>query len=828
MSIRIHLLSARGAKSPVFSMIFWTFMLLFYGIPALLAQSDRMLTDFNKGWKFAKGAQTNAQKPDFDDANWQQVRLPHDWAIAGPFNAQLSGETGKLPWQGEAWYRKSFELPASATGKRVYLLFDGVMAFPQVYINGQLAGSWDYGYTSFYIDITNYIKPGTSNTAAVYVDTRAHESRWYPGAGIYRKVQLLITDPVHVDIWGTQITTPDVSARAATVKINTSVINADTQNRQVSVQQWVLDASGNTVAADSVACSVKAGEGHAYEQFVTIAQPRLWDINQPQLYTLKTQIKKDGQVCDTYSSTFGIRSIHFTANDGFWLNGRRVQLKGVNQHHDLGALGAAFNLRAAERQLEILRDMGCNAVRTSHNTPAPELLDLCDKMGFLVIDELFDKWDAKADIPQGMPFEVFAERQVNHFMRRDRNHPCIFLWSVGNEIGDIQGNVNGGFAKLQTMARLFRAYDPTRLITLVCDNRDAAAMRHMDYYDVISYNYSRRYDLARQLAPHKSVIITESASTVSTRGFYELPLPEKKTDFTQSLQVSSYDLHAPWWAEVPEDDFKWQQEDAFVAGEFVWTGFDYLGEPTPYGDDVVRRGLFKQEVTPRSSYFGIVDLAGLPKDRYYLYKSHWNPDATTVHILPHWNWPGYEGKEVPVFVYTNGDCAELFLNGKSLGKQCKKPDADNAIERCRLMWRNVKYAPGTLKVVAYKNGQVIGEKQVKTAGAAAQIQLSADRAKLKADGNDLSFVTVELLDKAGNFSPLADNDLQISITGPAEIAGLDNGNPLSLASFQGNTVKAFFGKAMLIVRSKEGQTGLVELKVQGKGLKTSTVRLMAE
>ncbi|MCK6693663.1 MAG: glycoside hydrolase family 2 protein [Thermoanaerobaculia bacterium] len=621
----------------------------------------RQTIDFNKNWKFAKGNPPTASAPWFDDAGWQTVRLPHDWAIAGPFDPTLSGETGKLPWKGEGWYRKSFRAEASWAGKRVYAVFDGVMAFPRVYVNGKLAGGWDYGYNSFYLDITALLLPGSDNLMAVYADTRQHDSRWYPGAGIYRKVQLIVTGPVHTAVWGTQITTPEVS------------------------------------------------EQQAFEQFMVLPNPRLWSPEQPALYSVKTVLRKNGVICDEYSSSFGVRTIRFNADNGFLLNGKRVQLKGVNLHHDFGALGAAFNTRAMERQLEIMQSMGCNAIRTSHNVPAPELLDLCDRMGLLVINELFDKYDAKADVLPFTDFNEFAERQTRNFVERDRNHPCIFLWSAGNEIGDVQGNVNGGFAKLQAVVAAFRKYDPTRPVTLVCDNKDAAAMRHFDYYDVVSYNYGRRYALARQLAPQKAVIITESASTVSTRGFYELPLPAKKTDFTHSFQISSYDLNAPWWAEVPEDDFRWQQEDPFVAGEFVWTGFDYLGEPTPYGDWSIQESGFKKEDLPRSSYFGIVDLAGIPKDRYYLYKSVWKPEETTVHILPHWNWAGQDGKPFPVFVYTNGDCAELFLNGKSLGKRCKEPQSENSVARYRLMWMEVPYTPGTLRAVADQNNKIIGE-----------------------------------------------------------------------------------------------------------------------
>lgn len=781
--------------------------------------ASRQIISFNEGWKFAKGNPARAAERQFDDAGWEKVSLPHDWAIYGPFDPLASGETGKLPWRGEGWYRKSFDWDAAAAGKRVYAVFDGVMAFPKVYVNGKRAGEWDYGYNSFYLDITDLLRPGETNLMAVYADTRAHDSRWYPGAGIYRKIQLIVADPVHAGIWGTYITTPEISDAQASVRVRTRVENQSDTEEMVGIRQFILDAQGLTLAADSAFCSIKVGENHPFEQFLRLPNPKRWSPENPDLYTLKTVVSRGGKICDTDFSSFGVRSIAFTPDEGFQLNGKRYPLKGVCLHHDLGALGAAFNYRAMQRQLEIMRDMGCNAIRTSHNPPAPELLDLCDQMGFLVIDELFDKWDAKADYLPGADFADFAERNADNFLRRDRNHPSIILWSVGNEIGDAQFNVNGGFEKLRILSDYFRRTDPSRPITLVCDATDGAATRHMDFYDVICYNYKRRYALARKLAPYKSVVISESASTVSTRGFYELPLPAKPTDFTDALQLSSYDLLAPWWAEIPDDDFKWQTDDTFVAGEFVWTGFDYLGEPTPYGFDALQSGRFKPEALPRSSYFGIVDLAGMPKDRYFLYKSQWKPEETTVHILPHWNWPDKKGQVVPVFVYTNGDCAELFLNGKSLGKRCKQPDSEQSAARYRLMWPDIRYEPGVLKAVAYRNGAVIGSAEMKTAGPPEAIRLTPDRNVLRADGADLSYVLCEVVDKEGNFCPLADQNVRIRVSGAGVLAAADNGNPLSLTPFQSSETQVFYGKTMLIVRSTKAK-GAIEVSVESAGLKS--------
>ena len=477
-----------------------------------------------------------------------------------------------------------------------------------------------------------------------------------------------------------------------------------------------------------------------------------------------------------------------------------------------------------ERQLEIMKEMGVNAIRNSHNVSAPELLEMCDSLGLIFFNEVFDKWDAKAGYLPGMDFNEFAERNIRNWVVRDRNHPCVVLWSVGNEIGDIQYDINGGFEKLNTMISLVRKYDPTRPVTMVCDAKASAPWRHFDYYDVHAWNYGRRYLNARSLDTTKTVIISESASTLSTRGFYELPLPDVKTDFTQSLQVSSYDLNAPYWAEVADDDFMWQEEDIYVAGEFVWTGFDYLGEPTPYNDEAVEEGFIKQKQSAKSSYFGIVDLCGIPKDRYYLYKSYWKTEELTIHILPRWNWEGKEGEQLPVFVYTNGDCAELFLNGRSQGMKCKKPNSKNSIERYRLMWLDVKYEPGELIAIAYQNDKIIGEAKMKTSGEPYRLKLTPDRTELVANGEDLSYVLVEVFDKEGNPCPLADNLVQFEISGLGVIEGVGNGNPQSLEPFIASERKLFFGKAMVIIKSTN-ETGIINLKATSKGLKKASINL---
>lgn len=792
-----------------------------------LTISQRKVTELDSGWKFFKGNQDQAYQTAFDDSAWQSVSVPHDWAIEGPFIKEGDGNTGKLPWKGEGWYRKKLSLSDQDKGKRIYLLFDGVMAFPKVYVNGKLAGSWDYGYNSFYLDITELIQYRADNILAVHADTRKHDSRWYPGAGIYRKVQLIVVDPVHAELWGTHITTPVIKPHYTEVRVNSSIKNSSSEQKEIVVKHIIYSTDKRMLREQRDTVLIPGNSIRMAENTITLPNPLLWDPETANLYLMGTEIYHNNKLLDMTNTTFGIREIRFTADHGLYVNNKRVQLKGVNLHHDLGALGSAFNYRAMQRQLEIMKDMGCNAIRTSHNTPAPELLDLCDEMGLLVIDEVFDKYDGKADITDTTDFEDFAQRNIENFVTRDRNHPSIFLWSVGNEMGEVQWNKNNGFQKLQTMINLVKQHDNSRPVTMVNDKIESAKMRHFDMYDVHCWNYGRRYSLARQMEPNKAVIITESASTVSTRGFYELPLPEKKTDYTKSLQVSSYDLNAPNWAEIADDDFMWQQEEPYIAGEFVWTGFDYLGEPEPYTNTWAKNNGFTDAQASRSSYFGIVDLSGIPKDRYYLYKSYWKPENTTVHILPHWNWEERTGKNVPVFVYTNGDCAELFLNGNSQGSKCKNPKSDNSTERFRLMWKDVIYQPGELKAIAYKAGKKIGESIVRTADQPYKIRLSPDRNTIKTDGKDLSYILVEALDKNGNLCALAYNSIEVKLSGAGELAGLDNGNPQSMTSFKSSTIDLFYGKAMLIVRSKN-TVGNVNVRVISKDLKEAATTLKTE
>lgn len=785
-----------------------------------IASADRVEQNFNRDWRFSKGDLDSAvvTQTAFDDSAWEQVQLPHDWAISGPFDPRENGWAGKLPWRGVGWYRKSFTLDAADRDCRVYLDFDGVMAFPKVYVNGQLAGQWDYGYMSFRVNATPFVKFGQKNTVAVCADTRKHGTRWYPGAGIYRKVTLTLCDPVHVSHWGVYITTPEVKDSEATVRVQTTLDNHLDKEANGTLKTVILDPDGKSVATIQTDTSLASGSPPVVVQTIKIPNPQRWDVNSPKLYAAKTVLKVGDKTADTVTTPFGIRAFEFKADDGFHLNGRRVQLYGVCLHHDQGPLGAAFFPRAMERQLEIMRDMGVNAIRTSHNPPAPELLDLCDRMGFVVWDECFDKWDSTADRVNNEPLEQYGEKQIRNFVLRDRNHPSIVVWSIANEIGNLPWDKNGMSPEnVKFMGDFVRKYDATRPVGMACHIPQTAELKIIDSLDLTGWNYGRRYAKAREKYPDKPIIYSESASALSTCGFYELPLPTKKTQYSKKFQVDSYDYNSADWSDIADREFDLLERDRFVAGEFVWTGFDYLGEPTPFGKEA------------RSSYFGTVDLCGIPKDRYFLYRSYWRPDTTTIHILPHWNWPDRVGQPVPVFVYTNGDSAKLFLNGKSLGRVNKlKEPADNsfygAVGKYRLRWMDVAYEPGELKAVAYKGDSKIGEAVMRTASAPAAIRLTPDRTQLAATGEDLSYILVEALDEKGTVCPLADNKIAFTVEGPARIAAVGNGDPMSLDIFTDNTHPLFFGRAMLILRT-DLASGLVKVTAASDGLKPTTIEL---
>jgi len=803
-------------------------------------------------WKFAKGDHPTAIEADFDDSDWEGVDLPHDWAISGPFGPMKSrGNTGKLPWKGEGWYRKSFDLPAEAEGKRLQILFDGVMANPVVYLNGEKVGSWRYGYNSFWIDATEAALYGATNVLVVHADTREHTSRWYPGAGIYRKVGMRLVAPVHIPVWGLYVTTPEVSEEKAMVHAIIELENASGSDQEAILELALVDPFGEEVAKVEKKLELKTGKGLKSEFDIGIDNPAIWDIEHPDLYSCKAKLVINGKIVHSTSSTFGFRNFKWTANDGFHLNGRRVQLYGVNLHHDQGPLGAAFFPRAMERQLEIMKEMGVNALRTSHNACAPEVLDLCDRMGIIVFNELYDKYGPTAGVQCSTAEYVdnYAEAEVRNFVRRDRNHPSVFLWSIGNEIPDILTDKDSLAAEhVASMVKYFKEHDNTRPTTMGCHigSVSEGGKHILDPLETSGWNYGRRYVSTRKAYPDMPLIYSESASAFGTRGAYKLPFPNAKNDFTDDGEMTAYMLTSARWADIPEIEFEYMRIDTFVAGEFVWTGFDYLGEPTPVMNIDARWGAggflpTREGYDARSSYFGIVDLAGLPKDSYYNYRSHWNKQEHTVHLSPHWNWEGHEGEHIPVVVYTNGDEAELFLNGESLGRR-KKMDPDFAatsksmaenfdytvnlenpegpyfevVDAYRLRWMNVPYEPGELKAVVYQNGATIGEAKVLTADEAFELRIAPDRINLNADGMDLCYLTIEMVDSKGTVCPLAMDMLKFDLEGAARFMGVANGNQMGHDVFTDLTHPLFYGKAVVVLRSIQGQSGPATLSIRSE------------
>jgi beta-galactosidase len=773
----------------------------------------------------------------FDDSNWRSLNLPHDWGIEGPFRADLPNETGKLPWAGIGWYRKTLMVSSGDKGKRLFLDFDGAMAHPKIYVNGKLAGQWAYGYSSFRVEITDFVQYGEKNLVAVRLDNPPDSSRWYPGGGLYRHVWLQKENPVHVGHWGVFISTPEVSKTTAKIHVQTTVDNQSTTTANVSIRQVVINPQGKEVTqVDIPTLSVASGKSGSVEKELTISTPQLWDLGTPQLYKLRTLVMFEGREVDHVETPFGIRSIEWNPEKGFLLNGRIVKLNGVCNHHDLGPLGSAVYTRGIERQLEILRDMGCNSIRTSHNPPAPELLELCDRMGFLVMDEMFDAWKmAKKPNDYHLDFDEWHERDVQNLVHRDRNHPSVILWSSGNEIPE-QGQVKMHEVSKQ-LATIFHREDPTRKVIAGCNNAKAAFNGFADTIDVFGYNYKPQfYGEFRQKRPQQVLIGSETSSCVSSRGEYFFPVEQDKGKGFFNYQVSSYDLYAPPWAYKPDLEFEGLDKNPHVAGEYVWTGFDYLGEPTPYNQDKSnvlnftdpekRRQLMEEldklggKAPSRSSYFGILDLCGFKKDRFYLYQARWRPELPMVHILPHWNWPERVGQVTPVHVYTAASEAELFLNGKSLGRKQKGQ------YEYRIVWNEVQYAPGELKVIAYKNGQPWAQAVQKTTDNAARVTLEADRAKIVGDGRDLSYITVKIEDKNGALVPRSMNLIKLSVTGPAAIIAVDNGDATSHAPIQASEVKAYNGMAQVILRGNRDASGKVVLTATSAGLKGTAVEVV--
>lgn len=790
------------------------------------------------------GADVSFAQAAFDDSSWRKLNLPHDWGIEGPFKQEYPGETGKLPWWGTAWYRKHFSVPEADAGRCLSLEIDGAMAYAAVWLNGHFVGGWPYGYASWSVELTRYIKPGAENVLAIRLDNPPDSSRWYPGGGLYRNVWLVKTQPLHVAHWGTFLTTPEVSEAAAKISLQVTLENNSTEaaNPEVSAEVYPADAqghpSGHPIAAlAGTSLAVPANAQATVSLSGTLEKPRLWSVQKPNRYVAVTLVTVNGKPTDRYETPFGVRTVKFTTDNGFLLNGERLPLNGVCDHHDLGALGSALNVRALERQLQILKEMGCNAIRTSHNPPAPELLELCDRLGLVVMDEAFDCWvRGKKRNDYHLLFPDWHERDLRAQIHRDRNHPCIILWSIGNEIAE-QGYPEGHKVAAE-LADLVHSEDRTRPVTAACNNTRAGFNGFQKIVDVFGYNYKpTEYGKFRQANPDIALFGSETASCVSSRGEYFFPVSDNKSQGKADFQVSSYDLYAPPWATTPDAEFRGQDQYPYTAGEFVWTGFDYLGEPTPYNGDASnllnftdpaeKARLQKQldelgkiHVPSRSSYFGIIDLAGFKKDRFYLYQARWRPELKIAHILPHWNWPERVGQVTPVHVYTSGDEAELFLNGKSLGRKTR-----GALEY-RLRWDDVVYQPGELKVIAYKNHARWAEDVVKTTGPAAKLLARPDRETIHADGQDLAFVTVSVADRAGLVVPRSKNHLSFEISGPGEIVGLDNGDATSFEPFQGKEHSAFNGLCLVIIRST-GQPGQITLQVGSESLKPARIKIRA-
>lgn len=783
-----------------------------------------------------------------DDSAWEAITLPHDWAIKGPFypetNAIVGGGMGRLPVQGVGWYRRKLTILPADRGKSIYLDIDGAMSYAMVWLNGNLVGGWPYGYNSFRLDLTPYLKPGSDNQLAIRLDNPTNSSRWYPGAGIYRNVWLTKVAPTHVAQWGTFITTKDVSAQSATVDLVVQVENKATASQQIEVVTDVYAVDSATERTSKkvaefprATVSVPAGQKQSTTRSVTLKNPQLWGpwpTQRPNQYVAITRLYTNKKIIDTYETRFGIRSLTFDATKGLLVNGQPIRIQGVNQHHDLGALGAAFNVRAAERQLEMLRQLGCNAIRLAHNPPAPELLDLTDRMGFLVIDELFDMWERKkTPLDFHLIFADWHEPDLRAFVRRDRNHPSIMAWSFGNEVGE-QYTAETGATLAQELHDIVHEEDPTRPATASM-NYAKPDMPFPQVMDFLSLNYqgegirdapayahlkgirtSPLYPAFQKQFSNKLIISSETASALSTRGTYLFPVTDALSapisDSTggdaQRQQVSAYELYTAAFGASPDKVFASQDKHPYVAGEFVWTGWDYLGEPTPY-------------YGARSSYSGIIDLAGFKKDRFYLYQSRWRPDYRMAHILPHWTWPDRVGQITPVHVFSAADEAELFLNGKSLGRKKK------GAYTYRFRWDSVVYQPGELHVMTYKNGKPWANDTVRTTGPAAQLQLTADRTTINADGSDLSFITLRVVDSKGAVVPQADNPITFSLSGPGEIVATDNGDPADLVAFSSTERKAYSGLALVIVRAKPGDSSPIAVTARAEGFTVAKAILKA-
>jgi beta-galactosidase len=792
----------------------------------------RVRDSFDFGWKFFKGDAPGAEAPGFADTAWRALDLPHDWSVEGPFtqDAPASGSGGYAP-TGIGWYRKRFRLPAGYAGRRVSIEFDGVYQNSEVWINGRYLGKRPFGYISFSYDLTPHLAAG-ENVVAVRVDnSKQPGSRWYSGSGIYRHTWLVAADDVHIPQWGTFVVTPRASADAATVQAQTRVRNAGSAAADCTLTSAIVGADGRMVATAESPRRIAPGDVYVFDQQLRVEKPALWSVETPALYTLRSTVRAGGKVVDEYETPFGIREAVFDADRGFLLNGRHVKLNGVCLHHDGGAVGAAVPERVWERRLQLLKEMGCNAIRTSHNPPAPEFLDLCDRLGFLVMAEAFDEWRVpKGQIgPFGYSqyFDQWHERDVTDFVHRDRNHPSIVLWSAGNEIGD--QTAPRGVETLRDLLAIFHREDPTRLVTAGCDQIAAepkpAPQEFLELLDVVGYNYADRwrdrrekyYSIDRAAYPHRRVIGTESSGMGGVRGDYRSLIPgaapaAPARGFGMARGVRGLDTEQLWRFVSTHD---------YVAGDFMWTGIDYLGEafwPT------------------KSGSAGVIDTCGFAKDGYYFYQSQWT-EKPVLHLFPHWTWKGHEGEFLPVLCYTNCDTVELFLNGKSVGlkgyafprpgmeqrygtypARARVPRTTNDLH---LAW-DVPYQPGTLKAVGMKDGKVVIEREIATAGDASRLALAVDRDAIRADRRDVSHVTVRVLDAQGRMVPDADAEIVFEIQGEGRLIGVDSGDPSSHESFQSNRRKAFHGLALAMVQST-ARAGQVRVTASAAGLEGTAV-----
>lgn len=806
-----------------------TFYLMTMGFClALNLHAQRSEYLLEKGWKFTKGEVSNAEMPAFNDAKWETVDIPHDWAIFGPFDknndlqnvavtqnfetqASLkTGRTGGLPYVGIGWYRTTFH---STPGKQTTLIFDGAMSEARVFVNGKEACFWPCGYNSFYCDVTSLVnEDGKNNTLAVRLENRPQSSRWYPGAGLYRNVHVVTTEKIHVPVWGTQITTPYVKDEYASVCLRTTILNAG--KTELTVVTDIMDADGQVVSTKTNKGVINHGQ--PFTQNFIVERPKLWSPETPVLYKAVSKIYSGDTLLDTYSTRFGIRTIEYIADKGFYLNGKRRKFQGVCNHHDLGPLGAAINVAALRHQLTLLKEMGCDAIRTSHNMPAPELVELCDEMGFMMMLEPFDEWDiAKCDNGYHRFFNEWAEKDMVNMLRQYRNNPCVVMWSIGNEV-PTQWSPEG-YKVAKFLQDICHREDPTRPVTCGMDQvKSVLANGFAAMLDIPGLNYrAHLYDEAYERLPQNIILGSETSSTVSSRGVYKFPVERKAGAMYDDHQSSSYDLEYCNWSNIPDIDFARAEDHEWTIGQFVWTGFDYLGEPSPYDTNAWPN---------HSSMFGIIDLASIPKDRYYLYRSVWNKEAETLHILPHWNWEGREGEKTPVFVYTNYPSAELFINGKSYGRQTKHKNG-TVENRYRLMWHNAVYQPGEVRVVAYdEQGNPVAEKTVRTAGKPHHIELVTDRSSLQADGKDLAYVTLRIVDKDGNLCPNDGRLVSFKVKGAGKYRASANGDPTCLDLFHKPEMHAFGGMLTVIVQSGE-KTGEIELQATAKGIKTGTIRI---